>query len=251
MTSRRARVVVLLAALLGVGLTARLGWWQLDRAAEKSQLQARVDQRGVMPPLPAAQLARRSDQAIEQQHRRIVLLGRWLPEHTVYLENRQMNGRPGFFVVTPLVLAPGDAVLVQRGWMPRDFMERSRLQPLPTPEGEVSVQGRVAAWPSKLFDFSAGASASARGAIRQNVDMDELARATGLALRPLSIQQTDDAVGGSVTPADGLLRLWPVVNLDTSKHHGYAFQWFALSALIAGLYAWFEWIRPRYAKQQR
>jgi surfeit locus 1 family protein len=29
------------------------------------------------------------------------------------------------------------------------------------------------------------------------------------------------------------------------KHYGYAFQWFALSALTCGLYAWFQLIRPR------
>jgi surfeit locus 1 family protein len=31
------------------------------------------------------------------------------------------------------------------------------------------------------------------------------------------------------------------------KHYGYAFQWFALSALIIGLYAWFQLPRPRRA----
>jgi surfeit locus 1 family protein len=55
----------------------------------------------------------------------------------VYLDNRQMNARQGFFVVTPLQLATGDAVLVQRGWMPRDLTDRSRLQPLPDQPGEV------------------------------------------------------------------------------------------------------------------
>ena len=33
------------------------------------------------------------------------------------------------------------------------------------------------------------------------------------------------------------------------KHYGYAFQWFALSALILGLYVWFQLIRPRRARQ--
>jgi surfeit locus 1 family protein len=33
------------------------------------------------------------------------------------------------------------------------------------------------------------------------------------------------------------------------KHHGYAFQWFALSALIAGLYVWFQLLRPRLARR--
>ena len=32
---------------------------------------------------------------------------------------------------------------------------------------------------------------------------------------------------------------------DVHKHYGYAFQWFALCALIVGLYVWFQLIRPR------
>ena len=32
--------------------------------------------------------------------------------------------------------------------------------------------------------------------------------------------------------------------MDVGKHHGYAFQWFALSALVIVLYVWFQHIRP-------
>jgi surfeit locus 1 family protein len=55
--------------------------------------------------------------------------GRWLPVAPVFLDNRQMDGRPGFFVLSPLQLDRGDVVLVQRGWVPRDMQDRSRLPP--------------------------------------------------------------------------------------------------------------------------
>ena len=84
-------------------------------------------------------------------------------------------------------------------------------------------------------------SGQAAGAIRQNVDIDEQSLATGLALRPLSVQQSDDAAARP----DGLLRQWPHPGVDVSRHYGYAFQWFAMSALIAGLYVWFQLLRPR------
>jgi surfeit locus 1 family protein len=45
--------------------------------------------------------------------------------------------------------------------------------------------------------------------------------------------------------ADGLRRDWPVVDAGLGKHYGYAFQWFGLSALFAGLYVWFQLLRPR------
>lgn len=44
---------------------------------------------------------------------------------------------------------------------------------------------------------------------------------------------------------DGLQRDWPQPAADVHKHYGYAFQWFALSALTLILYVWFQIIRPR------
>ena len=54
----RREIVVIVAALAGVGLTARLGLWQLDRAAEKLALQAMLEARTAMPALEARDLAR-------------------------------------------------------------------------------------------------------------------------------------------------------------------------------------------------
>jgi len=235
--SRASRLVVLLAALALSALTARLGVWQLDRAAQKQALQAAVDSRRNAPELPALELARTSEAAQEQHHRRTVLQGQWSDAHTVWLDNRQMQGRPGFYVVTPLVLADGSAVLVQRGWQPRDAAERTRVVRPPAPQGPVRVAGRIAPPPARLFEFEA----SEAGPIRQNLDMPSFARESGLALRPLSLMQLDEPG----QPSDGLLRDWPAPAAGVDKHHGYAFQWFALSALSILLYVWFQIIRPR------
>jgi surfeit locus 1 family protein len=233
----RLRLIVLLAALAMAGLTARLGVWQLDRAAQKTALQDALDTRRAMPPLPAAELAADAATAAAQHHRAITLDGRWLPAFTVYLDNRQMNGRPGFYVVTPLELADGSAVLVQRGWLPRDTEDRSRVSPPLTPDGAVTVAGRIAPPPARLYDLGADAP----GPIRQNLDIGAFALESRLALRPLSIVQED--LGGA--SADGLGREWSQPAANVHKHYGYAFQWFALCALVIGLYAWFQIIRPR------
>ena len=99
------RVLVLVAAALAVAATARLGRWQLDRAQQKLDLQARITARGSLPPLPQADLPRTEPAAADQHYRLVQLRGRWLSERTVYLDNRQMNARQGFFVVTPLQLS--------------------------------------------------------------------------------------------------------------------------------------------------
>jgi surfeit locus 1 family protein len=228
--------IVLLVALLAAALTARLGVWQLDRAAQKTALQQALESQRALPPLQQLELAKAAAELPSQLHRLAAVQGRWLAAQTVYLENRQMNGRPGFYAVTPLQLDDGTAVLVQRGWLPRDLLDRTRIAAPPPPEGRVQVLGRIAPGPARLYEFEGAAA----GSIRQNLDVAAFARETGLPLRPLALVQED----GPAPPADGLLRQWPQPALGVDKHHGYAFQWFALSALIIGLYVWFQLVRP-------
>jgi surfeit locus 1 family protein len=101
----------------------------------------------------------------------------------------------------------------------------------------VSLTGRIAPPPARLYEFDGAAS----GSIRQNLPLDAFARETGLALKPFSVLQLD-----SSPPAnDGLLRDWLHPAADVHKHYGYALQWFALAALTIGLYVWFQILRPR------
>ena len=160
--------------------------------------------------------------------------GVWLPAHTVYLDNRPMDGRVGFWVLTPLALQDsGRVILVQRGWVPRNFLERARLPAIVTPAGRVTVTGRMAPPPAKLYAFK-GAD---EGAIRQNLDLDAFRAETGLPLLAGSLLQTG-------APSEGLLRDWPAPNLGVDKHYGYAFQWFGLCALVVILYVWFQLVAP-------
>lgn len=225
------------AALLCIGVTARLGFWQLDRAQQKLGIQAAVEAESARPQLGTA------DVGSEQQlHRSVALRGTWVADRTVWLDNRPMDGRAGFYVVTPLRLAGRDqAILVQRGWAPRDPANRSRLPPVATPAGEVEVVGRLAASPSRLYELGQEAA----GPIRQNLELAAFAAEARLALLPLTVVQT---AGGD---GDGLLRHWPAPDLGLHKHYGYAFQWFALSALILLIYVWFQIARPRLRRQQQ
>jgi surfeit locus 1 family protein len=231
----RARFwAVTLAAVAGVAATLALGAWQLGRAHDKLALHAAIEQRKALPPLDLqALLAAR--QPADLVHRPVVLRGAWVARHTVFLDNRQMQGKPGFYVVTPLKLEGSDAaVLVERGWVQRNFVDREKLPAIETPPGPVEVRGRMAPPPAKLYEF-AGAAA---GPIRQNLDLAQFRAETGLALVDLAVQQTGPA-------SEGLLRAWPEPASGVEKHYGYTFQWWALSGLIAILYAWFQFIAPR------
>jgi surfeit locus 1 family protein len=238
---KRSAAVVLLAALALTALTARLGFWQLDRASQKLQREQALEQRQALPPLTDEQLPSSAAAAEPQQWRHVDLRGRWLPAYTIYLENRPMRGRAGFVVVTPLSLSDGTAVLVQRGWLARDPADRTRVAEPPTPTNEQRVLGRLTLSPSRLYEFDAAVT----GRIRQNVEIDAYAKESGLRLKPWAVLMVD-APAGAVQQAnpDGLLREWPQPAADVHKHYGYAFQWFALAALTFCLYVWFQIVRP-------
>lgn len=230
---RRRFWVLTAAALLGAGVTLALGMWQLGRAEQKKALQQRMQVQAALPMLDVSTL-RAADAGPDLVHRQVQARGHWEAAHTVFLDNRQMDGRPGFFVVTPLRLSGSpDVILVQRGWAPRNFEDRTRLPEVSTPAGPVRVQGRMAPPPGKLYEIGDAPA----GAIRQNLDLAAFREQTGLPLLPLSIQQTD------ASGDDGLSRNWPQVDAGVDKHYGYAFQWFGLCALITGLYVWFQIVK--------
>jgi len=232
--------LVTAAAVLVAGVTFSLGQWQLRRAAQKQNLQLAIETQSNQFILKAADLA---DPSVlkDAVHRRATLKGLWRADHTVFLDNRQMNGKTGLIAITPLVLdGTGQIILVQRGWALRNFTDRSALPDIQTPSELVTVRGRIAPPPSKLYEFKGVES----GRLRQNIDIDAFSREIALPLMALSVVQTGPA-------DDGLLRDWAAHNVGIDKHYGYAFQWFGLFALVLGLYVWFQLINPWRLKRKK
>ena len=230
------RMVVIAVALLVMVVTAALGRWQLQRGAQRDQRQARVVERAKLPVLDASALrdARDVDAREALLERRIELRGTWDAAHQIFLDNRSMGHESGFYVLTPLRLADrGDAILVLRGWAPRDQADRERLPDVATPDGSVDVQGRLISHVPTTYALGQDSA----GRIRQNASIDGLRGETGLALLPLVVEQTG-------ARAEGLLRDWPQPGSGSERNYGYAFQWFGMSALAGILLAWFQILRP-------
>ena len=232
-----------LAAFIAVAVTLKLGFWQLGRAQEKVALQASIQAQTALPVLTADSLADTNVASI--LHRSVTLKGHWLAQHTLFLDNRQMSSKPGLFVLTPLeFIEPATSlkktILVQRGWLPRNFLDRTVLPEVKTDAAEVTITGRIAPSPSKLFEFKGNET----GTLRQNIEIEALAKELKLELLPYSLLQLDTVNADVNTPQDKLLRNWAQPNYGSEKNYGYMVQWWALSALIVLLYVWFQWIRP-------
>lgn len=238
--NRRMRwLLIAITACLATALTVSLGFWQLRRAAQKEALAAQMAAGASGPSVASSSVI--TGKASEQLlHQMVNLRGQWVVDKTVYLDNRQMQAKAGFYVLTPLRLEGSDAVvMVQRGWIPRNFVERDRLPEVQTTSGPAEITGRIALPPSKLYEPGAAST----GPIRQNLDLQQFQKESGLALRTdLSIVQIGAA-------SEGLLREWPAINIGVEKHYGYAVQWFALTALIVGLFVWFQ-LRPLFVSSK-
>ncbi|GAA4324857.1 SURF1 family protein [Pigmentiphaga soli] len=234
---RRAWLALVLLACT-VAATIALGRWQLHRAQEKRDLMAAVEAGRSRPPLA---LDAGANPAALVPWRPAVAHGRWLADRTILLDNRSAAGRPGFWVVTPLLLAGtpsrGTAVAVLRGWLPRAFPDAPQ-NAIPAPGGELDVRGELLDHVPRLFELPSwlgGRAAQLPSRLPdpsgivprvQNLDLGVYSGATGLALLPAVLQQTGEA-------ADGLLRDWPPPPSNVDTHLGYAMQWFSFAAIAA------------------
>ncbi|MCB1908704.1 MAG: SURF1 family protein [Rhodocyclaceae bacterium] len=229
-------MVSLLPYVAGIALAVAgvlLGQWQLRRAGEKAELQQRIEQRENAP------VQRLAPGGRFQVWRRAVLRGRWLDVPPVLIDNRTYRRRAGYHVVAPFELEDGRTVLVNRGWLAAAG-DRSRLpRVVPPPAGIVEVLGSVREPEADPFRLAPDAAGSR---LRQNLIPLEIAALLARPVEPWILAQTGAA-------DDGLVRDWPRPDAGIERHRGYAFQWFGLASLAAGLTVFFGWRRMRHGSR--
>jgi cytochrome oxidase assembly protein ShyY1 len=219
----RFRTVPFVATLILVLLGILLGNWQTRRALEKTALQASLMQGMAAAPV---RLAGSPVDPARLEFRRVIVTGEFVPNWPLFLDNRPQGGRTGFILLMPFKIADSNKyVLVARGWLPRNTAEHGKLPPFTTPPGRVTIEGRVVRQMPRVMQLGTPAPL-APNALVQNTAPEEVARASGLDLLPLVLEQT-----GPGTAGDGLLRDWPAPGADIDRHKGYAVQWYALAAM--------------------
>ena len=211
-----------------IPLFVYLGLWQLDRAAQKRQLNASLESRRKLPAL-SLNGSLPNDDAWE--FRKVVASGRFLADRTVLIENRKYQGKTGFHVITPLKLDDnGKIVLVNRGWIPREQLAAADAVP-PTPDAAVTVHGVVALPKAPAIVLGQPDDKGEGTPHWPYLTLDHFSAWSGLRILPIEILQSAD-------DADGFVRQWPQPRFSDTMHIGYAIQWFAF-ALIA-LLVWFR-----------
>ena len=204
-------------------LTLWLGNWQLERAREKQQLEARLEALAKQPPVivPATQV-----NPDEYRFRHVEVQGRFAESYTIYLDNRIYHGIAGYQVLTPLQIDDSRTyVLVNRGWVAR-AKERLNLPKIPAPREQVKISGIAVIPSNKILELS---TQTVEGKIWENLVLERYRKAVPFEIQPIVIEQQNE------TP-DGLVRDWERPDVGVNMHRGYAFQWFMLAAAIVILY---------------
>ncbi len=138
MTAFHAMVVVLVPAFIW------LGFWQLDRAEQRSAAVNLQRDNVAAEPVSVDELTTvGGDVAPADRWRTVEATGTWDQEHELLLRNRDGSQGVGFHVLTPLVTEDGTAVLVNRGWIERGENAQDTPDAPPVPDGEVEVTGRL------------------------------------------------------------------------------------------------------------
>ena len=237
----RKRPLILpgLATLIALAILVGLGTWQLQRKAWKEDLIAQIEARAYGDPgaiTPEAEWgAWRADR---DEYRKVRLTGTFLHrfETPVYGLAPAQRGAPaqGYYLMTPLRLADGPIVMINRGFIPNEMRDPAS-RPQSRPEGTVTVTGLVRA-PEARNTFTP-ADDPARNAWFAR-DPQAIARAHNLDRVAPFYVDADATPNPGGWPRGGLTRL----SLP-NDHLQYALTWFGIALTLIGVFGAFAWRR--------
>ena len=206
---------------------ARLGLWQLDRAAEKVEAQnALVIESSLnaapIESIPEGHLHRANP---ELQNRHVSLRGEFVNDRTILLLAEFFQGMIGYGVVTPFRLESNNQlILVSRGWT-------TGLLPPDTPpnlrpaSGQVEIMGQIFVPPENARVLASQIDASVWPLRMRSLEIDVIADIIDEPLFPFEVRLTEEQDGV-------LVRHWPAVNVNVGQNLSYSIQWFSLALLV-------------------
>jgi cytochrome oxidase assembly protein ShyY1 len=223
--------------VLALAAAVALGLWQYDAWGAGRQAEARDLSQAA--PLPLAKVMS-GDDPFPGEHlgRPVSFSGEWLGGGTLYVADRQLDGKRGYWVVTP-VLVEDSAMPVVRGWSPEPDA--------PVPTGAVEVQGWLQA-----SEGSSRPDDDPRDDVIPEMRIASVVEHVDADLYGAYV--VADASASAATGAtDGLEPVSPesVPEVSSSTHLRnllYAFQWWVFGGFA--VYIWVRWCRDTSAQPQ-
>lgn len=212
-----------IVTVLGVALFVKLSLWQWDKAQFKEQL---VADRGQA--LSAAANLNAGGEPVTGKA--LKLVGRYLTERELILDNQVLAGEPGIHIWTPMVASHDRRVyLVNRGWL----AWRRGAGDLPeweTPAGPITVYGQWRPLPEAGLRLGENPCPTETWPV--TVQYPTVTELECLLERDL----VDGVLLLHPEVPGGFDRNWPAAELPPERHIGYAFQWAALAVTAVVLF---------------
>ncbi len=217
-----------------------LGDWQLHRYHLRHGINLRITAAKIAAPVPlTSTLSLDHPLPSDQEWVRVTATGTYAQDKTVIARERTVNSTIGFEIVTPLVLADGSAVMIDRGFVAGD--DASNLLPKvpPVPSGVVSVTGRV-----HLTESEPDKPITLDG----HLAVRRISPATVAGDLRLSAVYPDYVLLDQQTPASPGFTSIPADTQPAWMNAGYTIQWWAFAALaLLG----FGWAARKEARERR
>lgn len=217
-------VLVLVLAVTFINL----GFWQLRRLHQRKAFNHLVEVNQSRPRVPVGRaLPRGSDhsQAKRDQGRPVRARGRYENDRTLVIRGQSVNDVPGVWVVTPLVLDDGRAVLVNRGFYANNGAVTAPPSRTAGPAGTVTVDGTIQ--PTETPGAFEHRDPTGRHDDYARMDLDRIADSVPQPLLPGWVLLTHQRPGD---PGRHLTRV-PAPTLTEGPHLSYAIQWFSFTAI--------------------
>ena len=201
-----------------------LGFWQIERGAEKDQIVSNFEEAQMKQPLPISNNSKKWD--------RVYVNGALDKSKTIYIDNTIYKGALGYKVVAPLILDMDEIILVDFGWT-KQPERRGDVKTVEISSNQnISVTG-VLEQPELGLVLSDELFSSSWPKISQSKSIDALQELFDEKIYPF-ILLSDFRKDSDLT------YIKPVVtNMPPVKHYGYAGQWFAMFIALTIMYIYF------------
>lgn len=227
-----------LATAILLPLLISLGVWQLDRAAEKNQLQVLMQQR-LLAPVKRIRSAENLQE--DMNFRQVEMRGKFDDDHQYLVDNRVYKGQVGYGVYTPFSFDAGESwILVNRGWTA--IGEDRNILPTITVSSEImELKGILSQPPGQLMQLGGQPVNTSRWPARvQNIELARIEKESGLHLQPYVLNL--DAGN-----AQAYFQDWRPYVDTPQKNQSYAIQWFSMAVVLLLIYISLNTRRPGHS----
>lgn len=224
-------IFLLILVPLLVALFFYLSEWQRERYEGRNDANAVLEKTLAQPAAPLAEVFSESGGGQPPaQWRQVTATGTYLADQQVLVRKKPMQGKVGYWVITPLKLdgaANGaNTLLVNRGWIPPATNPNAPLEVPAPPTGEVAITGRLQNMQTAEQlpdDLPAGQI------LHVNPDEMQLPADANVAPMYVNLQASNPAQTGDIT-------ILPEPEIDGGPHLSYALQWIAFAiVLVVGI----------------